>query len=288
MSDEEYQSAQEDAPPSTQPPSEGQTSPTAEPETRMRTRKASKSSMPTIAEEEPAESSVQPEKTARGKKATKASKSAAADSESQVKKTPACDSCRKSKVRCNHRRPIGEDGEVAPEPASSSTKTRKRKADADTEDEQVQPESEEPLKRIKLTMGKDKGKGKEPAREVAEPATTARRTRGRPRKQSSEEPAQENEGNNPPATKRSKKNTTAQEQTASAEAGPSTAPAPRKFPALESLEGAATLSLHNVMGRQLEERVVACNTQYAQAMKAFSEVQTTLESWVGAWTSGKC
>ncbi|KAI9038034.1 uncharacterized protein KD926_011372 [Aspergillus affinis] len=291
MSDQGYQSASEDVPPSTQPSSEIQPSQVAESETRPRTRKTSKTPLPTIAEEDAEENPDLLNVTSRNKKASKSN---------EHKKTPACPPCRKSKIKCKHRLEIGEDGQiiedsqisedgqVSPEPVTPP-KTRKRKANTVTaggggggggeeeEEEQVEPESQTELKRIKLTLDKNEDKGKEPSEEVAEPATATKRTRGRPRKRPIEDSgAGENEDSNPPAVKRPKNNK-AQEQTVSAESGEaSTAPARRKNTALRNLEDSASLSYIQVMMRQMGSQLKDSDDKYEASLNKFA---TTLETF---------
>ncbi|OJJ37135.1 hypothetical protein ASPWEDRAFT_38788 [Aspergillus wentii DTO 134E9] len=54
----------------------------------------------------------------------------------------------------------------------------------------------------------------------------------------------------------------------------------------DSLKGAAQLSMHTVLSRQLQERLEDCETKWLAAIESLQTAKETLDSWVEVWRKG--
>ncbi|KAA8652441.1 hypothetical protein EYZ11_012947 [Aspergillus tanneri] len=269
-----------------------QAGPSGEPSTQQQCRVDSQSSK--TAEDDDAEKWVQTQRSSRRK---------AGEATDKTKLTPACDSCKRSKIRCRHRRAVSANEELS-EQAEPPVKTCKRKAKVESPESKVAYQSEEEsqelarsaLKKIKLRCGsQDKGKGKE--REVAEaepeaePAMPAKRPRGRPRKHQIIEDTPDPILETTPPPKRTKWDCKATEKASASETvdapGSSAAARSRGFSASDSLDGSAQLSVHAVLSRELGEKLEECETNWRAAIDSLSEAKGLLDNWVEAWRKGQ-
>lgn len=62
--------------------------------------------------------------------------------------------------------------------------------------------------------------------------------------------------------------------------------APPSFPA-DSLEGAALLSRHVVLSRELQQKLEDCDAKWLAAIESLKEAKRTLDAWVSAWRTGQ-
>ncbi|OJJ50835.1 hypothetical protein ASPZODRAFT_11681 [Penicilliopsis zonata CBS 506.65] len=67
------------------------------------------------------------------------------------------------------------------------------------------------------------------------------------------------------------------------------APGPRSFPPFprDTLEGAALLSQHTVLSRELQQRLEEAETRWNEAVTALHAAKQALDNWVEVWRSGQ-
>lgn len=222
-----------------------------------------------------------------------------------VKLTPACAKCKRAKIRCKHRQPLGESNNTP--------------VDVDVEGPEELPPPRK-KKRVRIDLGQGDAEEKADAASGSPPSPPSeRKTRGiRKRKVAETEDAavenntpadeasqqqqqQEQEQEQQPPQKRSRrgrkpKNAAPVEvddspDTAQAPSGeplPAASgagiPAPPSFP-VDSLEGAALLSRHVVLSRELQQKLAECETKWLAAVESLKGAKELLDSWVGVWRS---
>lgn len=222
-----------------------------------------------------------------------------------VKLTPACAKCKRAKIRCKHRQPLGESNNTP--------------VDVDVEGpEGLPPPRKKKTVRIDLGQGDaeekaDAASGSPPSppserktrgirkRKVAETEDAAVET-NTPAHKASQQQQQEEEVEQQPPQKRSRRgrkpknagpvevedsSDTAQaprDEPLPAASGAGI-PAPPSFPA-DGLEGAALLSQHVVLSRELQQKLVECETKWLAAVESLKRAKELLDSWVSVWRSG--
>ncbi|KAF7116822.1 hypothetical protein CNMCM5793_005403 [Aspergillus hiratsukae] len=257
------------------------------------------------------------------------------------KMTPACASCKKSKIRCTHRQVIEDD--------DSNVPSRKRKREAEAHagvrddagngsdpsasvgaEDQAPPPAKRPLRiRLKgkneevLTESAPRPPGSEAGVSVAKrqaPGGLRKRkfveveeevpsgaTESKPAAAVSVEGTGSVEASNPPRkrTRRGRKPKAERdvepvEQTAVRNAtpapvvapatarSPATAPEARPLPSfpMNNLEGAAHLSVHAVLGRELQQKLEDAETKWLAAIQSLQAAKQALDNWVEVWNRG--
>lgn len=63
-------------------------------------------------------------------------------------------------------------------------------------------------------------------------------------------------------------------------------PSPPSFP-VDSMQGAALLSRHVVLSRELQRRLEDCDGKWIAAIESLHEAKRMLDTWVGVWRSGR-
>lgn len=196
------------------------------------------------------------------------------------KLTAACPKCKRAKVRCTHRKLIGDDSsnpvDVDTESQEPSSPPKKR-----TRIHLNATESESILSNYPSPERKTRGTRKRKATEIEDPPYTV--VEGNPTASASEPAA--------PKKRRGRKPKNAQpvEIADSPVAVPDThteTPAPPSFPA-DSLEGAALLSRHVILSRELQQKLDDCDSKWLAAVKSLKEAKEVLDTWVGVWRSGE-
>ncbi|GES64789.1 hypothetical protein ATEIFO6365_0009027800 [Aspergillus terreus] len=228
----------------------------------------------------------------------------------KVRMTPACARCKRSKIRCVHRRVLDDDGRPA---AAAGTyplpfhRPLARRKDAPTNNAAApapavkkRKRADEPANPDATQGGGDDGAAvpaakrklrlrapRKPADEEkpAAPEQEGKRPRGRPRKRKAvtfeEGVDEEAEGEGPPA-KRGRK-----EQGDDDDAGVSAAARRGAAAMMDSVEGASVLAMHGVLSRELEEKLAACRTSLQATIDAIHDAKGILDAWVEAWTRRK-
>ena len=226
-----------------------------------------------------------------------------------VKLTPACAKCKRAKIRCKHRQPLGEGNNIP--------------VDVDVEGPEELPPPRK-KKRVRIDLGQGDAEEKADAASGPPPSSPSeRKTRGiRKRKlaetedaavetstpadkasqQQQQQQQQQQEEQQPPQkrSRRGRKPKNAgpvevEDSSGTAQAPqddePVTAasgagiPAPPSFPA-SSLEGAALLSRHVVLSRELQQKLAECETKWLAAVESLKGTKELLDSWVSVWKSG--
>lgn len=213
--------------------------------------------------------------------AQKRGRPAAKKGPSGPKLTAACPKCKRAKVRCTHRRPIGDDSsnpvdvDAEDQQHPSPPKKRTRINFKTTELESILGDFPSPDKNTRGARKRKAPETENPPYTIIEETPTA----------SANEPAapRKRRGRKP-------KNARPVEIADSPVAVPDTrteTPAPLpSFPA-DSLEGAALLSRHVVLSRELQQKLDDCDNKWIAAIKALKEAKEVLDTWVGVWRSGE-
>ncbi|ODM17854.1 hypothetical protein SI65_06642 [Aspergillus cristatus] len=216
-----------------------------------------------------------------------------------LKLTPACASCKRAKVRCTHRRILGEDGTVSA-------------------DDQTPPRPQKKTVRLRLNHP-----GTAEGMPEADP-NAPRQTRGGSRKRKLAE-TEENgiqdifelpgdgtqEDPQPPGQKRARRrrkvrnyneeviegtgnssdtaraNTEEPAATTAGIAGTSVFHISRPpFPA-GNLQGSTVLARHVVLSRELQQKIDDSHAKWSAAMEALQEAKWALDTWVDVWMKGE-
>lgn len=197
------------------------------------------------------------------------------------KLTAACPRCKRAKVRCTHRRLVGDDSSNPvnvdlEEPQPRSPPKKRTRIHLNVTD----PESI--LDGFSSTEKKTRGVRKRKAAETEDPSyTIAEETPMAP----ANEPTA-------PKKRRGRKPKNAQPVLEIADSPVAVSDtnnetlAPPSFPA-DSLEGAALLSRHVILSRELQQKLDDCDTKWIAAIKALKEAKEVLDTWVGVWRSGE-
>ncbi|KAL4889406.1 hypothetical protein BDV59DRAFT_205245 [Aspergillus ambiguus] len=212
------------------------------------------------------------------------------------KMTPACANCKRSKIRCVHRRAIDDNGNLGPEVPAASSKKRKRAAEpassvatqGENDDSANQPPHKRVLRiRAPKKLGDDEVVPATQPQVQPEPKEEGRKPRGRPRKRKVvvfEENADTNEEVNHPPAKRGRKSKSKGDNTAGGDE-----PKSLEFLASmeDSIEGASFLAMHNVLSRELDEKLTQCQTSLQSTIDSIHNAKRILDTWVEVWTKQK-
>lgn len=213
-----------------------------------------------------------------------------------VKLTPACPSCKRAKIRCTHRRALGEEenavsfdgsiGESEVPPSVIGKKVRLRlnpEVEGKTDAESNHSPSKRHTRganRKRARMEEDDSQdtnglsgeaisggdgARDPSKQQQQPHPQKRSRRGR--KPKNDRPADDTEESSdtiPPPIYES---------------------ARPRFGA-NSLEGAGLLSRHVVLSRELQQKLQDCDTKWLATIESLHEAKRTLDTWVAVWQSG--
>ncbi|KAL5355979.1 hypothetical protein BJX96DRAFT_171176 [Aspergillus floccosus] len=222
----------------------------------------------------------------------------------KVRMTPACANCKRSKIRCVHRRVLDDNGHPAA-PAPAPVPKKRKRADEPANSGATQGSHDDatappPAKRVlRLRAPKKAADEEKPAvqataqQALPAPEQEGKRPRGRPRKRkvvTFEEGVGETEGDAPPPAKRGRKDNDqalAQVQGDDEDAGLSTAARRGVAAMMDSVEGASVLAMHSVLSRELEEKLEACQTSLQATIDSIHDAKGILDAWVVAWTRKK-
>ena len=211
-----------------------------------------------------------------------------------VKLTPACARCKRAKIRCTHRRALGEEGneasfdgsmgesEVPPsvvgkkvrprlnpevegkaEPGSSHSVTKRHTRGANRKRPMVEEISQDDSQDTNRLSGEAISGGDG----TRDPSKHPQKRSRRGRKPKNDRPADDTEESSDiiPATVYES--------------------ARPRFGA-NSLEGAGLLSRHVVLSRELQLKLHDCDTKWLAAIESLHEAKRTLDTWVAVWQSG--
>ncbi|OGM42112.1 hypothetical protein ABOM_008592 [Aspergillus bombycis] len=216
----------------------------------------------------------------------------------KVKMEPACGSCRKSKIRCTHRKPVVNPRDDAFQQETQRPLQPKESGVTSHDDSEHDDPGEESSKRAGL-------------RPKSQPRATPvgripPKPRGRPRKQPEETQAVVDEGNaveepeSPPRRPRRGRRP-AQRMGTSAEGkrGQATAPEPAAsaVPAetiAANLSIASNMALNNILAGDFQETARECGVKWQavsdslrDAMNTFDEAKHKIDTWLGMWRRGE-
>ncbi|KAF4159813.1 hypothetical protein CNMCM6069_000892 [Aspergillus lentulus] len=240
------------------------------------------------------------------------------------KMTPACANCKKSKIRCRHRQVIEDDDSNVPSrkrkrEAEAHVGVRDDAGNGSDASASVGAEDQAPPPAMRPLRIRLKGKKEEVLTESAlvppdpklfvevEEEASSGATESKPAAAVSVEGTGSVEASNPPRkrTRRGRKpkaerdveaveqaavrNTTPAPVVAPAAArSPATAPGSRPLPSfpMNNLEGAAHLSVHAVLSRELQQKLEDAETKWLAAIRSLQAAKQALDNWVEVWNRG--
>lgn len=214
-----------------------------------------------------------------------------------VKLTPACARCKRAKIRCTHRRALGEEengisfdesiGESEVPPSVIGKKVRLR----------LNPEVEakaEPESNRSPSKRHTRGANRKRARMEETSQDDSQDTNGlsgeviiggdgtRDPSKQQQHPQKRSRRGRKPKNDRLADDTEESSDTIPAPIYESACP---RFGA-NSLEGAGLLSRHVVLSRELQQKLQDCDTKWLAAIESLHEAKRTLDTWVAVWQSG--
>ncbi|KAE8132637.1 hypothetical protein BDV38DRAFT_287556 [Aspergillus pseudotamarii] len=217
----------------------------------------------------------------------------------KVKMEPACGSCRKSKVRCTHRKPVVNPREDAFQPEAQRPIQPK---------ESDQPAQLDPTQDDPEEAASSKREGISPKSQAADTpiGKIPPKPRGRPRKHPKEVQAIVNEGkaveepeSPPQRPRRGRKPAQRIGTSAEGKSGQATAPEPAAaaVPAetmAANLSIASNMALNNILAEDFQETVRECEVKwqavsdsFEEAMDSFHEAKRKIDTWLGMWRRGE-
>ncbi|KAB8255791.1 hypothetical protein BDV32DRAFT_153929 [Aspergillus pseudonomiae] len=216
----------------------------------------------------------------------------------KVKMEPACGSCRKSKIRCTHRKPVVNPRDDAFQQETQRPLQPKESGETSQDDPAHDDPGEESSKRAGLRPKSQPG--------ATRVGRIPPKPRGRPRKQPEEIQAVVDEGNaveepeSPPRRPRRGRRP-AQRMGTSAEGkrGQATAPEPAAaaVPAetmAANLSIASNMALNNILAEDFQDTVRDCGEKWQtvsdslrEAMDSFHEAKHKIDTWLEMWRRGE-
>ena len=211
-----------------------------------------------------------------------------------VKLTPACPSCKRAKIRCTHRRALGEEenavsfdgsiGESEVPPSVIGKKVRLR-LNPEVEGKTDAESNHSPSKRHTRGANRKRPMVEEISQDDSQDTNGLSGeaiSGGDGTRDPSKHPQKRSRRGRKPKNDRPADDTEESSDIIPATVYESARP---RFGA-NSLEGAGLLSRHVVLSRELQLKLHDCDTKWLAAIESLHEAKRTLDTWVAVWQSG--